>query len=40
MGSKAIAENKKLNVPGPGVYDIPNKLVESPGKSMGKRLNI
>lgn len=33
-------ENRKLNVPGAGSYDLPQKIIESPGKTMSKRLDI
>jgi len=29
-----------LNVPAPGAYELPSKVIESPGKSIGARLNI
>jgi hypothetical protein len=38
MGARTTSENRKLNVPGPGVYELPGKIIESPGKSMGMRL--
>jgi hypothetical protein len=38
MGSKTQAENRKLNVPGAGSYDLPSRLIESPGVSMAVRL--
>ena len=37
MGAKVQTENTKLNVPGAGSYDLPQKLVESPGKTMGEK---
>lgn len=40
MGAKTNAENRKLNVPGAGSYNLPSRLVESPGKTMGKRIDI
>ena len=39
MGARTTSENKKLNVPAPGAYDLPEKIVEHPGKSMGLRLS-
>lgn len=40
MGAKTNLENGKLNVPGAGSYELPSKLSESPGKTMGQKLEI
>lgn len=52
MGAKTQLENKKLDVPAPGAYNIPDKvsktfgrnprvqLVESQGKTMGEKTKI
>lgn len=40
MGAKVQTENTKLNVPGAGQYEIPSKIVEKTGKSMGVRYEI
>lgn len=40
MGARTTSENQKLNVPAPGAYELPGKVIESPGKSIGARLNI
>ena len=39
MGAKTANENRKLNVPGAGSYDLPSKIIETPGTTMGIRLN-
>jgi hypothetical protein len=39
MGAKLPTEGKKLDVPAPGTYVIPGKVVESQGKSMGIKLS-
>jgi hypothetical protein len=38
MGARTNAENRKLNVPAPGAYDLPSKIVEGPAPSMGLKL--
>lgn len=38
MGAKTTTENRKLNVPAPGSYDLPSKIVEGPAPSMGVKL--
>ena len=52
MGAKTQTENKKLNVPAPGAYNIPEKvsamrgsnnflkIIESKGKTMGEKTII
>jgi hypothetical protein len=40
MGAKTNLENGRLNVPGAGSYDLPSKIVESPGKTIGQKLDI
>ena len=52
MGAKTQIENKKLDVPAPGAYNIPDKVsdrfifdlyfkvVESKGKTMGEKTKI
>ena len=38
MAPRIDSTGKKSLGPGPGGYDIPSKMVEKPGKSMGTRL--
>ena len=40
IAAKVQTENSKLNVPGAGSYEQPSKLMESPGKSIGKKFEI
>lgn len=37
MGAKTFGNKDKLNVPGPNSYDLPSKIVESQGKTMGAK---
>ena len=36
MGTK-VAPPDKMETPGPGVYNLPSKMQESPGKTIGSR---